>query len=150
MINLSVDTRTLSSSLPKDHLETILSEMINLVEMSFNIIIEEIDGDNSYWTHIEEGDCEEMDIFGIIEIGQEQSPFQKIISVTHECGHVLHQMDPLFKDSKNILFNESLAWYLGYHFMDEHGYTIDIKEYRKEISYALNLYRRSLNAGDVK
>jgi hypothetical protein len=123
--------------------------MVNLVETCFSVTIEEIDGDNSYWTHISDDD-EDTDLFGIIELGDDQHPFQKIVSLTHECGHVIHQLDPLFKDSKNLLLNESLAWYLGYHFMFEHGYVIDMKEYKKEISYALNLYRRSLNAGDVK
>ena len=71
-------------------------------------------------------------------------------TLTHEVGHVIYRMDPLFRDVKETLFHESLAWYLGYHFMAEHGYIIDMEEYKKEMGHALKLYRWSENARDAE
>ena len=80
----------------------------------------------------------------------EASEFDKIIHLTHEVGHVIYRMDPLFRSTKDTMFCESLAWYLGYHFMAEHGYVIEMKEYEAEIKHALKLYRWSENDRDVK
>jgi len=150
MINLSVDTQNLSSSSEKENLEIVLSEMINLSETSFEINVEEIYGPMSFWVPTPDDEIEELELFGIIELGDELEPFHKIIHLTHEVGHVIYRMDPLFRDVKETLFHESLAWYLGYHFMAEHGYIIDMEEYKKEMGHALKLYRWSENARDVE
>ena len=150
MINLSVDTRNLSSSMSKEHLETVLSEMIFLVENDFNVNVEESYSAFSYWIPTPDEEIEELELFGIIELASEASEFDKIIHLTHEVGHVIYRMDPLFRSTKDTMFCESLAWYLGYHFMAEHGYIIEMKEYEAEIKHALKLYRWSENDRDVE
>ena len=150
MINLSVDTRNLSSSSKKKHLEIVLLEMISLVETSFDINVEEIYGSLSFWVPTPDDEVEELELFGIIELGDELDAFHKIIHLTHEVGHAIYAMDPLFRDTRETMFYESLAWYLGYHFMAEHGYIIEMKEYEKEMKYALKLYRWSENDRDVE
>ena len=150
MINLSVDTRNLSSSMSKEHLEIVLSEMIFLVENDFNINVEESYSAFSYWIPTPDEEIEELELFGIIELSSEASEFNKIIHLTHEVGHVIYRMDPLFRNTKDTMFCESLAWYLGYHFMAEHGYVIEMKEYEAEIKHALKLYRWSENDRDVE
>ena len=128
MINLSVDTQSLSSSSSKEHLEAVLSEMIYLAESCFEVNVEEIYGPISFWVPTPDEEIEELELFGIIELGDELSELQRIIHLTHEVGHVIYQMDQLFKDTKDTMFHESLAWYLGYHFMAEHGRSIiDLK-----------------------
>ena len=81
-------------------------------------------------------------------MGDETDVFDKIIHLTHETAHAIYHMDALFRKTKDTMFNESLAWYLGYHFMAEHGYVIEMSEYEKEIKNALKLYRWSENAKD--
>ncbi len=150
MINLSVDTRNLNSSMSKEHLEEILSEMIFLVESDFNVNVEDSYSAASYWIPTPDDEIEELELFGIIEISTEASPLDKIIHLTHETGHVIYRMDRLFRDTKDTMFCESLAWFLGYHFMAEHGYIIEMKEFEREMKHALKLYRWSENDRDVK
>jgi hypothetical protein len=150
MINLSVDTRNLSHSLSEEFLEEVFCEMTFLVESSFDVSVEEIYGDVSYWTPTPDDEIEELEIFGIIDIGDETSALQKIIHLTHEVGHVIYDMDELFKNVEDTMFCEATAWFLGYHFMAEHGYTIEMSEYQKEMKYAIKLYRWSENARDVE
>ena len=150
MINLSVDTRNLSHSLSKELLEEIFIEMAFLVESSFEVSVEEVYGDISFWTPTPAEEIEELELFGIIDIGDETSPLQKIIHLTHEAGHVIYEMDELFRKVEDTMFCESTAWYLGYHFMVEHGYTIEMSEYQKEMKNALKLYRWSENDTDVE
>lgn len=150
MINLSVDTRNLSSSLNEDHLEIVLSEMIFLVESEFNINVEESYSEISYWIPTPDEEVEELELFGIIELSENATTFNKIIHLTHEVGHAIYTMDPLFRDTNDTMFCESLAWFLGYHFMAEHGYTIEMEEYQREMEHALKLYRWSENARDVE
>ena len=150
MINLSVDTRNLSSSMTEEHLEAILSEMIFYVETNFNVNVEESYNAGSYWIPTPDDEVEELELFGIIELSTECDTFNKIIHLTHETGHVIYRMDPLFRKTKDTMFCESIAWYLGYHFMAEHGYVIEMEEYGKELKHALKLYRWSENDRDVK
>ena len=150
MINLSVDTRNLSHSLSEEFLEEVFHEMTFLVESSFDVSVEEIYGDVSYWTPTPDDEIEELELFGIIDIGDETTAFQKIVHLTHETGHVVYHMDELFRGTDDVMFTESLAWYLGYHFMAEHGYTIEMSEYQKEMRHALKLYRWSENDTDVE
>jgi hypothetical protein len=144
MIDLSVDTRNLSSSMSNSHLKIVFDEIMFLVESSFEISVEEVGGNNSYWIPTPDDEVEELEIFGIIEIADDLTPFQKIVHLAHETGHAILHSDPYFKDSTCILFNESVAWYSGYHFLAEHGYVIDKKGYDEELKYAINLYRMEL------
>lgn len=150
MINLSVDTRNLSSSLSEDYLSEVLSEMISLAEFDFNISVEEINGDISFWVPTPIDEIEELELFGIIDLADDITTMQKIIHLTHEVGHVIYSMDRLFSKVSDTMFCESLAWYMGYHFMAEHGYVIDMLEYEEELKNALKLYRWSENARDVE
>jgi len=150
MINLSVDSQILTPSLESDHLELVFLEMTYLVESSFDVSVEEIIGPISFWTPTPDDEVEELELFGIIDIGDETTTFEKIVHLTHEVGHVVYHMDRLFRDVEDTMFSESTAWYLGYHFMAEHGYHIDMFEYEKEIKYALKLYRWRENDRDVK
>jgi hypothetical protein len=134
----------------EEHLEDVLSEMIWLVESNFDISVEDIGGPTSYWVPTPDDEVEELELFGIIELGDELSTFQKIIHLTHETGHVIYRMDPLFREVEDTMFHEATAWYLGYHFMAEHGYIIEMEEYEKEMEHALKLYRWSENARDVE
>ena len=61
MINLSVDTRNLSSSSDKKHLEIVLSEMIYLAEYEFELSVEEIGGPLSFWVPTSDDEVEEME-----------------------------------------------------------------------------------------
>ena len=115
MINLSVDTRNLSHSLSEELLNEVFREMTFLVESSFDVSVEEIYGDVSYWTPTPDDEIEELELFGIIDIGDETTAFQKIV-----------------------------------HLMAEHGYTIEMSEYQKEMKNAIKLYRWSENDRDVE
>lgn len=138
----------MSRSLEEKYLQTILEEMINLVEHSLEVNVEEIYGPTSFWVPTPDDEVEELELFGIIDLGDETDVFDKIMHLTHETGHAIYHMDALFRKTKDTMFNESLAWYLGYHFMAEHGYVIEMSEYEKEIKNALKLYRWSENAKD--
>lgn len=150
MIDLSADTRNLSSSSKKKELKQALSEMIDLVEFELEVNVEFLSGYGSYWVPTPEDEIEELDLFGIIEIGDDLSEFHKIVHLTHEAGHALYGRDDLFKNVKDTMFYESTAWYLGYHFMANHGYTINMEEYQAELEHALRLYRWSENVRDVE
>ena len=145
-----MDTQNLSSSTNEEHLSKVFNEMLVLVEYSFDVSVEEIRGPISFWTPTPDNEVEELELFGIIDIGDKTTALQKIIHLTHETGHVIYDMDGLFRNTKDIMFSESLAWYLGYHFMVEHGYVIEMSEYDKELEYALKLYRWSENDRDVE
>ena len=140
----------MSPSLNEEHLQIVLAEMIALVEYSFEVNVEEIYGPTSFWVPTPDDEVEELELFGIIELGDEATAFQKIIHLTHETGHAIYHMDTLFRDTKDVMLNESLAWYLGYHFMAEHGYIIEMSEYEKELKHALKLYRWSENARNAE
>jgi hypothetical protein len=124
--------------------------MIFLAESSFDVSVEEIYGYISYWTPTPDDEIEELELFGIIDIGDETTPLQKIIHLTHEVGHVIYDMDELFRKVEDTMLCESIAWYLGYHFMAEHGYVIEMPEYQKEMKNAIKLYRWSENDRDVE
>lgn len=145
-----VDTRNLSASMNEEDLKKIFDEMSALVEYSFDVSVEEIYGAISFWTPTPDDEVEELELFGIIDIGDQTTAIQKIIHLTHETGHVIYDMDELFRDTKDVMFSESTAWYLGYHFMAEHGYKIDMHTYEDEMKHALKLYRWSENDTDVK
>jgi len=145
-----VDTRNLSASINEEDLKKIFDEMSTLVEYSFDVSVEEIYGPISFWTPTPDDEVEELELFGIIDIGDQTTTIQKIIHLTHEVGHVIYDMDELFRNTSDVMFTESLAWYLGYHFMSEHGYHIDMQTYECEMQHALKLYRWSENDTDVE
>ena len=59
----------------------------------------------------------EDEITGIIDVGDDQDTIYKIISLTHEIGHAIHDRDKHFKNTKETMFSESIAWF----FWDTNG-----------------------------
>jgi hypothetical protein len=110
-------------------------------EYDFNINVESRSGTNSYWIPTPKEELEELECFGIIDIGDDQSDFQKLVSLVHEIGHVIFHDNSRLKEHRRIeLFEESLAWHLGYDYALKNGVEIDLKEYAESIEMALTLY----------
>ena len=72
----------MSRSLRKKHLQIVLEEMINLVEHSLEVNVEEIYGPTSFWVPTPDDEVEELELFGIIELGDETDVFDKIMHLT--------------------------------------------------------------------
>ena len=103
--------------------------------------MEFINGSNSFWVPTPPDEIEELECRGIIDIGDDQSEFEKIISLVHEIGHVIFSDTSKFKEHRRILlFEESLAWHLGYDYALSCGVEIDLKEYAVRVEKALKLY----------
>ena len=110
-------------------------------EYDFNISVEFINGTNSYWVPTPKNEIKELDCYGIIDIGDDQTEFEKIISLIHEIGHVLFKINnKLTNDRSYNLFEESLAWYLGYDYALMNGVEINLNEYAVRVEDALKLY----------
>jgi hypothetical protein len=119
--------------------------LAKLIEEDLEVSVEFINGDNSYWTPTPLDEVEELGIKGIIDIGDDQTDFQKIVSLVHEVGHALFSSSSNIKNHKRILlFEESLAWYLGYNYALQVGVEIDLKEYADCVERALKLYAKEL------
>ena len=113
-------------------------------EYDFEISVEFINGDNSYWTPTPPGEVLELSCKGIIDIGDNQDEFEKLISLVHEIGHVIFNDKNKLKQHRRILlFEESLAWYLGYDYAFQNKVEINLEEYAERVEHALQLYRRS-------
>ena len=149
MKKLSEDIQISLSTAP-DRISEILEIMIEHVEADFCINVEECQGDNSYWSSTSTLLVEEEGICGTIELGDQQSGFEKIVSLAHEVGHCVLASDSNFGDYKETIFKESLAWYLGYEYFLKQGWTIDLRQYRERTTIALNKYIWSLNERNVK
>ena len=119
--------------------------LMERAEYDFNVSVEFIHGDNSYWVPTPPEEAEEIGHVGIIDIGDDQSEFEKIISLVHEIGHVIFNDRNLFKKHRRIpLFEESLAWHLGYDYAHINGVEIDLDEYSRRVEYALQLYSKEM------
>jgi len=113
------------------------------IEYDFNVSVECINGLNSFWTPTPPEEVEELDCYGIIDIGDDQTDFEKLISLVHEVGHVIFGLENKLKTHKRILlFEESLAWYLGYDYALQNGIEIDLNEYAERVEKALLLYNK--------
>ncbi len=116
--------------------------LMERAEYDFNISVEFINGTNSYWIPTPLVEIEEIGHAGIIDIGDAQDDFQKLVSLVHEIGHVIFNDENKLKQHRRILlFEESLAWYLGYDYAYACGIEIDIKEYAECVETALKLYK---------
>ena len=114
-------------------------------EYDFNVSVEFVHGDNSYWVPTPLDEVEEIGHIGIIDIGDDQSDFEKLISLIHEIGHVIFNDKNLFKKHRRIpLFEESLAWHLGYDYASKNGVEINLEEYAERVEIALSLYLKEL------
>ena len=137
------------STSPK-HLAKILGVMIEHVEADLCLSIEDCDGDNSFWIPTPILLIEEEGHYGTIEIGDQQSEFEKIISLAHEVGHSILHAHPNFGGYEEIIFKEAVAWYLGYDYFAEQGWIIHLGQYKERASLALEKYIRSLNVKQQK
>jgi hypothetical protein len=120
--------------------------MIERVESDLCVSVEECEEDNSFWIPTPALLIEEEGHFGIIEIGDQQSEFEKIVSLAHEVGHSILHAHPDFGNYEEVIFKEAVAWYLGYNYFVEQGWTIHLGQYKARASLALEKYVRSLNA----
>lgn len=113
-------------------------------EYDFDISVESIGGSNSYWTPTPTEEVEDLGCVGVIDIGDAQDEFEKLISLVHEIGHVIfHNNNELKEHRRILLFEEALAWHLGYDYALLNGIEINLKEYAERIETALQLYMRS-------
>ena len=134
----------LSSTSKKALLKAKFALLMERAEYDFNVSVEFVNGDNSYWVPTPLEEVSEIGHIGIIDIGDDQSEFEKLISLTHEIGHVIFNDKNLFKKHRRILlFEESLAWHLGYDYALDNGVVIDLKEYAERVELALQLYIRN-------
>jgi hypothetical protein len=126
-------------------LEAKFQILTDRAEYDFNVSVEMVNGENSYWIPTPIDEIEELDCRGIIDIGDDQSWFEKIISLVHEIGHVIFNDTSKMKEHRRILiFEESLAWHLGYDYALKNGIEIDLKEYLERVELALQLYSKEL------
>jgi hypothetical protein len=109
-------------------------------EYDFEISVEYTNGNNSYWIPTPPEEVEELNTNGVIDIGEDQSHFEKLISLTHEIGHVIYHKTRCKEHKRILIFEESLAWKLGYDYALGVGIEIDLKEYSERIEKALRLY----------
>ena len=110
-------------------------------EYDFEVSIEFINGSNSYWTPTPLEEVMEIGHNGIIDIGEDQSDFEKLVSLVHEIGHVIfHDQNKLKEHRRILLFEESLAWHLGYDYALNNGVSINLREYAERVEKALKLY----------
>ena len=115
-------------------------------EYDFEVSVEFINGSNSYWTPTPGDEVDEVGHTGIIDIGDDQDDFEKLVSLVHEIGHAISSDRNKYKKHRTTpLFEESLAWHLGYDYSLSIGVEIDLKEYAERVETALRLYMRELN-----
>lgn len=114
-------------------------------EYDFNISVEYRKGSNSFWIPTPNGEVEELGCQGIIDIGDDQSHFEKLVSLVHEIGHVIFHDNNRLKEHRRIqLFEESLAWHLGYDYALKNGIEINLEEYAERVEKALKLYIKEI------
>ena len=113
-------------------------------EYDFNVSVEFTNGNNSFWIPTPKSELEDLDCYGIIDIGDDQSDFEKLISLIHEIGHVIFQDNKMSEHRRIKLFEESLAWHLGYDYALQNGVEIDTEEYAERVEIALNLYLKEV------
>ena len=112
-------------------------------EYDFDVSVEFTNGMNSYWTPTPPCEVSELGCYGIIDIGDDQNEFEKLISLIHEIGHVIFQKENKLRDHRRILlFEESLAWYLGYDYALKNGVEVDLQQYAERVELALQLYNK--------
>jgi hypothetical protein len=118
--------------------------LIETAEYDFDVSVEFISGDNSYWTPTPPEEVEELNLKGIIDIGTEQCDFEKLVSLVHEIGHVIYHNTKCQEHRRILLFEESLAWKLGYDYALKNGVEINLDEYSERIEKALQLYVKEI------
>jgi len=139
------DTQILSSTSPTKILKQKFALLMEMVEYDFEVSVEFINGNNSYWTPTPPEEIAELECSGIIDIGDDQSDFEKLVSLVHEVGHVIFADENRLKEHRRILiFEESMAWHLGYDYALACGVEIDLDEYSERVELALQLYSKEI------
>jgi hypothetical protein len=111
-------------------------------EYDFNVSVEFVNGENSYWTPTPFDEIQELNCLGIIDIGDDQDDFEKLVSLIHEIGHVIFNDGNKIRNHRRIpLFEESLAWHHGYDYALSIGVEVNLEEYAERVEFALNLYK---------
>lgn len=135
------DIRILSSGSSKKAIKEKFELLAEHAEYDFDISVEFINGINSFWIPTPKDEIKELECYGIIDIGDDQTEFEKLVSLMHEIGHVLFQIDNKLTGNRwHSLFEESLAWYHGYDYALKNGVEIDLSEYAARVEEALKLY----------
>lgn len=139
--SLLEDIQILSSGSRRNIIKEKFVLLAERAEYDFEISVEFTNGNNSFWMPTPKNEVKELDCLGIIDIGDDQSEFEKLVSLVHEIGHVIFQINNKLTTHKwHNLFEESLAWYLGYDYALANGVEIDLKEYADRVQHALKLY----------
>ena len=142
MKNSSVDILSSKSCL-KD-LEIVFQDMIDMAESELWISVEFIHGSNSFWAPTPTEEMYENEVVGIIDIGDDQDTINKMIALAHEVGHCLHHKHKQFNPVRDVMFSESIAWFLGYNWFFDRDIIINMSEYQNHMVKALELYRMEL------
>lgn len=134
-------TQILSSGSSNQVIKEKFDLLVERVEYDFEVSVEFTNGSNSFWMPTPKNEVDELDCLGIIDIGDDQTDYEKLISLMHEIGHVLFQVNNKLKEKTwHNLFEESLAWYLGYDYAFQNGVHVDLQEYADRVQTALQLY----------
>jgi len=142
MNNSSVGILSSKSSLKE--LEIAFQDMIELAESELWVSVEFIHGSNSFWAYTPEEEMDDHEVVGIIDIGDDQEVINKIGALAHEVGHCLHHKHRQFSPVKDIMFSESIAWFLGYNWFFDRDIIINMTEYQNQMVEALEMYRMEL------
>jgi len=142
MSNSSVDT--LSSKSSSKTLSEAFEYMIAIAEEELWVSVEFIYGFNSFWCATPEEELDGEEVIGIIDIGDDLPMIQKLGALAHEVGHCLHHKHKQFSPVKDVMFSESIAWFLGYNWFFDKGIIINMSEYQDQMVEALELYRMEL------
>ena len=142
MKNSSVDILSSKSCVKK--LDIAFQDMVDMAESELWVSVEFIHGSNSFWGATPKEELYDHEVIGIIDIGDDQETISKIIALAHEVGHCLHHKHKQFNPIKDVMFSESIAWFLGYNWFFDRGLIINMVEYQNHMVEALKLYRMEL------
>ena len=132
MSNSSVDT--LSSKSSSKTLSRAFEYMIAIAEEELWVSVEFVHGFNSFWCATPEEELDDDEFIGIIDIGDDLPMI----------GHCLHHKHKQFSPVQDVMFSESIAWFLGYNWFFDKGIIINMSEYQNQMAEALELYRMEL------
>lgn len=142
MSNSSVDT--LSSKSSSKTLSRAFEYMIAIAEEELWVSVEFVHGFNSFWCATPEEELGDDEFIGIIDIGDDLPMIEKLGALAHEVGHCLHHKHRQFSPVQDVMFSESIAWFLGYNWFFDKGIIINMSEYQNQMAEALELYRMEL------
>ncbi len=134
----------LSSKSSSKDLEIAFEDMIKVAEYELWVSVEFIHGSNSFWAFTPEEEMDDYEVVGIIDIGDDQEIINKMVALAHEVGHCLHHKHQQFNSVRDVMFSESIAWFLGYNWFFDRNIVINMTEYQNQMVKALEMYRVEL------